>query len=64
MNNKPIELIGEIIESKTKKLVSGDKGLRLIIDVNATPGIVGAIDDMWDTDHTIRLAIWREDDDY
>ena len=49
----------EIIESKVKKLVSGDKGLRLIIDVNAYPGLAGKIDDIWITDETMQIAIYR-----
>ena len=66
MNNKDkaLELIGEIIECRVKKLASGDKGLRLVIDINATPGVVGAIDDLWDTGHTVRLMMWREDEQY
>lgn len=62
MNKNEIGAIGEIAEIKTKKLASGDKGTRIIIDLLNYPGLVGALDNLWNTESTIKLLIWENND--
>ena len=56
-----IGAIGEIAKIETKKLSDGNKSIRLTIDLNAYPGLVGALDNLWDVEKTIKLLIWRNE---
>lgn len=54
-----IGAIGEIAQIQAKKLASGDKGIRVTIDLNAYPGLLGALDSIWNTERGIKLLIWQ-----
>lgn len=60
MEKDQIGAIGEIAEIKAKKLSSGDKGIRIIIDLNSYPGLLGALDNIWNTERGIKLLLWQD----
>lgn len=49
----------EIAEIKVKKLASGDKGVRIILDTNSAPGRTGKLDNLWETGETVNVLIYR-----
>jgi hypothetical protein len=49
----------EIQEIKVKKLASGDKGLRVILDTNSMPGRAGKLDDLWECGEIVSVLIYR-----
>lgn len=62
MEKDQIGAIGEIAKVEVKKLASGDKGVRIIIDLNNYSGLVGALDNLWNTEKTIKLLLWQNTD--
>ncbi len=51
----------EIAEVKVKKLASGDKGIRIILDTNSVFGRVGKLDNLWETGETVNVLIYKKE---
>lgn len=59
INFNSVEFFAEIAEIKGKKLASMDKGLRIILDTNAYDGLMGKLDELWNTDELVKVIICK-----
>jgi hypothetical protein len=56
-----VEFFAEIAEIKGKKLASMDKGLRIILDTNGYDGLMGKLDELWNTEESVRVIICKQE---